>query len=217
MSNQKNQGAGGGAMTGDAAKKMKDLEKRVEILESMNSSAMSLDHLDGATLDTGKILEMMKNIQKELLQKMVTTSQLENVNTQIENIYKELQVHSSNINEIDEKNRDLNQEINQDHINIANINEQIEEIKRQIEEMDKKVTGKLDCDLFDEEISTIKDIISSGASSGGDIVDPAAQATMVAKMQNLNNSGPKIDNKEMNKLKDAANKVYELEEKVLRM
>lgn len=76
------------------------------------------------------------------------------------------------------------------------------QMSRDIEDLQKSLTGKVDCTTFDEELQRLKDLINQLASSGKEISAPIVQ------------SGPSLSSKDLNDFKEAIKKVHEHDEKL---
>ncbi len=71
----------------DELKKIKDLERRLEVLEQLNTTTQidlsKIEQTSGGSLDSSQVFDILKQMQKEMLDKMVTRSQFDYLQNQL--------------------------------------------------------------------------------------------------------------------------------------
>lgn len=72
-------------------------------------------------------------------------------------------------------------------------------MEKDIEELKKMMSSKVDCSFFDEEMQKLKAIINALAAKGGE-------------MQPIVPTGPTLSSKDLNDIKEAIRKIAILEE-----
>ena len=82
--------------------------------------------------------------------------------------------------------------------------ERFQQIEHKLGELERVLHTKVDCELYDEEILNIKNMIAALNTE-----DPNKQAVV---QQMVVSSGPSISTKDLVRFREAANKVTELEE-----
>lgn len=82
------------------------------------------------------------------------------------------------------------------------LNPRVNDLERDVEMLKKLLQNKIDCQVFDEEIEKIKNLINQLASSGKEIKAPIVQ------------SGPQLSSRELNDMRETMRKVAEHEEKI---
>lgn len=75
-------------------------------------------------------------------------------------------------------------------------------MQKDIEELQVKMSDKVDYNIFDEEINNFKLLFNQLASSGKEFIAPIVK------------TGPSISSKDLNDLKEAMKKITDLEAKV---
>lgn len=128
------------------------------------------DYLEGGKLDANAILEMMIKMQKEILNQVASQPDLDDLRIQVDN-------NKKNIIDLEVQNQKLQVFSEQAEGRIGTLESQtdkntadIEELKRLLADVSKKVEGKLECEFFDEEMQKMRNLIASlgsGMGSGG--------------------------------------------------
>ena len=102
------------------------------------------------TLDTKAVFEMLTNVRNELLKIMVTQSQFENTGSKIEALERETKTMSNYLMDCETDIGACKEEYRGG----------IGELRGKIDEILKSSSGKIDCEIFDDEIHTLRDAIT---------------------------------------------------------
>jgi chromosome segregation ATPase len=194
---------------GGAGADMSDIDKRVKILEASAKSAADFSKIsqDGK-LDANEILALIQNLQSDILSKTASLEDLDALRTQVDNNSKNIKTNEQETTlahdkceSLDKRVTDLEGKVRENSVDLEGLQKQLVDINK---DLMAKLEMKLDCDIFDEELQKLRNMIASLGSNmdGGSSVTAAVA------------SGPSIDTKLLTQLKALPGKVSDLESKV---
>lgn len=94
-----------------------------------------------------------------------------------------------------------------------NASSELEDLLRRMKLLETEIKNKLDCDVFDNEISSLRELLGNLES------EPLKSGTVTTSAPVARQSGPQISTKDMNRIKEILEKfpgVEELQQKILK-
>lgn len=140
-------------------------------------------------MDSADVERLLKEMKDECDKEYAKMGDVNDLSERVEKL-------EGDYKEIDEKTKDNTDKITDNKT-------EIEELKKLLKDLEDKITDKVGCEQFDQEINYLKQLINSMGKDGGD--GPPAP---------LIPTGPSLSTKDMNQLKDMFDKFPKLEDMI---